>query len=97
MFNAVSFIAIINKSDYEDNTDLFELYLLDNSLIKYADGYYTGFDSKAKVARIPSADGTTATISEDGSTATINANITASQYESSSSKGYNLNYLGNIM
>ena len=28
---------IINKSDYEDNTDLFELYLLENSLIKYAE------------------------------------------------------------
>lgn len=28
---------IINKSDYENNTDLFELYLLENSLIKYAE------------------------------------------------------------
>ena len=61
-----------------------------STAVKYADGNYVGFGSNAKVARIPSADGTTATVSEDGSTATINANITDSQYKTSSYNGYDV-------
>lgn len=58
------------------------------TLIKYADGDYTGFGSEAKAARLQSDDGITATISSD---------ITAGQYESSSSKGYDLNIYKHII